>query len=313
MRVPAALLLLALLTACKPPHTSTSATKATPSLLEARGDFATHLTRRDHADDAAPQPPAGVFNAVSYTSPAGELAAYVTPPTGDGIKHPAIIWLFGGFSNGIGETAWEPAPATNDQSARAFHEAGIVMMYPSLRGGNKNPGVREGFYGEVNDVLAARDFLSRQPNVDPDRIYLGGHSTGGTLALLVAASSDRFRAVFSFGPVDEAVGYGQEVLPFDISDSKEADFRAPVKWLDSIHNPTFVFEGAEKSSNIGSLRVLAKACHNPIITFEPVSGVNHFSILAPVTHLLAKKILEDSGPAPSIKIDAKELQTAVKP
>jgi len=314
MRVLAALLLLPLLTACKPPHVSgTAAAKATPSLLEARGDFSTHLTRRERANGDLPEPPEAVFKVVHYTSPAGELAAYLTPPTADNAKHPAIIWLFGGFSNGIGETAWEPAPATNDQSASAFREAGIIMMYPSLRGGNKNPGVKEGFYGEVNDVLAARDFLSRQPNVDPDRIYLGGHSTGGTLALLAAASSDRFRTVFAFGPVDEVVSYGQDMLPFDIADSKESDFRAPIKWLDSIHNPTFVFEGGLKNGNIGPLRILAKANRNPLIHIEPVPGTDHFSVLAPITRLLAKKIIEDNGPAPAIRIDAKELEAAVKP
>ena len=75
------------------------------------------------------------------------------------------------------------------------------MMFPSLRGGNDNPGVREGFFGEVDDVLAAAEYLSKQAFVDPQRIYLGGHSTGGTLVLLVAECSGRFRAVFSFGPV----------------------------------------------------------------------------------------------------------------
>lgn len=55
------------------------------------------------------------------------------------------------------------------------------MMFPSLRGGNDNPGVKEGFLAEVDDVLAAADFLGKQNYVDPGRIYLGGHSTGGTL------------------------------------------------------------------------------------------------------------------------------------
>ena len=66
------------------------------------------------------------------------------------------------------------------------------MMFPSLRGGNDNPGNKEGFLGEVDDVLAAADFLSKQEFVDPNRIYLGGHSTGGTLVLLVAACSNKF-------------------------------------------------------------------------------------------------------------------------
>ena len=68
----------------------------------------------------------------------------------------------------------------------AYRRAGIVMMYPSLRGGNDNPGRREGFLGEVDDILAAAEYLARESYVDPGRIYLGGHSTGGTLAMLAA-------------------------------------------------------------------------------------------------------------------------------
>ena len=41
------------------------------------------------------------------------------------------------------------------------------MMFPSLRGGNDNPGAKEGFLGEVDDVIAAADFLAKQPYVDP--------------------------------------------------------------------------------------------------------------------------------------------------
>ena len=67
-------------------------------------------------------------------------------------------------------------------------------MFPSLRGGNDNPGRREGFFGEVDDILAATDYLARQPHVDPKRIYLGGHSTGGTMVMLVAESTDRYCA-----------------------------------------------------------------------------------------------------------------------
>lgn len=80
-------------------------------------------------------------------------------------------------------------------------------MSPSLRGGNTNPGVKEGFLGEVDDVLAAANYFEKQKYVDPKRIYLGGHSTGGTLVLLVSEGSPRFRAVFSFGPAGDVSGW----------------------------------------------------------------------------------------------------------
>jgi acetyl esterase/lipase len=281
------------------------------SLAEARKGFTTKLLVKRSGDEPVPLPPKALFNLVSYDSPAGTMAAYLSPAPGDGQRHPAIIWIFGGFGNGIGETAWDPAERKNDQSARAFREAGVIMMYPSMRGGNQNPGNQEAFYGEVDDVIAARDFLAKQDCVDPMRIYLAGHSTGGTMALLVAESTPQFRAVFAFGPVSDIRGYGQKVLPFDVHDANETRFRSPGLWLRSIKNPTFIFEGMNQPGNIGELKRLQNASQNPLIHFCPVSGVNHFSILAPITKLVAAKIVEDNSPTPGIDFSTDELDRAV--
>jgi len=281
-----------------------------PPLAEARRGFTTTLIRQQTIGEPVAAPPSALFRSVTYQSPIGNLAAYVSPSPKDGRKHPAIIWIVGGFDNSIGDFAWQPAPPENDQSASAFRLAGIVMMYPSLRGGNKNPGFLEGFYGEVDDVLGAAEFLARQDYVNPDRIYLGGHSTGGTLALLVAECTNRFRAVFAFGPVGDIRGYGQENLPFNISDRHEGDLRSPKKWLQSIQTRTFVFEGARRDSNIRELHSMSRASKNAQIHFHPVKGADHFSILAPVSRLIAAKILSDDSAAPNIAFASKELSEA---
>lgn len=283
------------------------------SLATARRGFVTQLSRRDRADEPVEQPSPKLFHVVKYRSPLGEMSAYLTPSPADGKKHPAIIWLFGGFGNGIDSTAWLKAPASNDQSASAFRDAGIVMMYPSLRGGNQNPGVVEGFYGEVDDVIAAGEFLAKQAHVDPQRIYLGGHSTGGTLALLVAEVTNRFRAVFAFGPVEDVRGYGAENLPFDLANSKEATLRSPARWLEGVAGRTFVIEGTDGRSNIDSLRGLARATRNPAIRFHPVKGGDHFSILAPVTRLVATRILQDTGLSCAISFTDAELTKCLNP
>jgi len=182
-----------------------------------------------------------------------------------------------------------------------------MMMYASLRGGNDNPGYIEGFYGEVDDVLAAAEYLAQQEGVDPERIYLGGHSTGGTLALLVAASTDRFRAIFSFGPTDDVGGYSSEYLPFDTSNRRELELRSPVKWLHAIQSPTFVFEGTESPGNIFALQALASASRNPLVYIHPVENADHFSVLAPVTRLVAQKILYDDIPNTTMLFTKREL------
>jgi len=322
-----ALITLFILAGCKPPRTETTvpllspddpvtpAASATnpvpesehePTLPEARRGFKTKLVRREADGSQVDKPPQGMFRRLRFDSPAGRLAAYLSPDPGDGKKHPAIIWIFGGFSNGIGATAWEEQPDKNDQSASAFRKAGVLMMYPSFRGGNDNPGYKEGFFGEVDDLLAARDYLANQEYVDPGRIYLGGHSTGGTMALLAAASSDKFRAVFSFGPVDDVTNYGDKRLPFDVNNKKEAGLRAPGRWLHSIQCPTFVFEG--RGGNIDSLENMARASDNAKVHFYPIDGRDHFAVLAPATRLIAAKILRDDGATTNITFNNNEVR-----
>ncbi|MGE3809330.1 MAG: alpha/beta hydrolase family protein, partial [Gemmataceae bacterium] len=127
------------------------------TLVEARRGFKTRLTRQER-DGTPPEKPARLFDLVHYDAAPGKLAAYLTPDPKDGTKHAAIIWITGGDCNTIGPV-WEDLPADNDQAASAYRKAGIVMMFPSLRGGNDNPGVKEGFLGEVDDVVAAAEFL----------------------------------------------------------------------------------------------------------------------------------------------------------
>jgi len=161
----------------------------------------------------------------------------------------------------------------------------------------------------VDDVLAAAKYLAQQPYVDPDRLYLGGHSTGGTLALLTAESTKRFRAVFAIGPVASATDYkGGVPLYFNQGDRRDVELRSPVRWLSCAEAPTFVFEGAQPPSNLTSLRILAKANGSPHIQFLEVPGLTHFSILAPLNDLIAHKIQQD---AKGLTFSAEELAQLV--
>jgi acetyl esterase/lipase len=276
------------------------------SLLEARRGFTTKLARQEQDKKAPATPPAQIFRVVRYDAPGGKHSAYLSPAPKDGKKHPVIIWITGGDCNGIDEGCWKDQPANNDQSACAYRKAGIPMMFPSLRGGNDSPGFKEGFFGEVDDVLAAADYLAKEDWVDPKRIYLGGHSTGGTLVFLVAASSDRFRAVFSFGPAHDVSRYPQEYTQFDTTNRKEVELRSPGRWLHSVQSPLFVFEGTVQG-NLDSLQTMQRASTNPKAHFYPVKGANHFSILAPVNRLIAGKIAGDEGAETNLTFTEQEL------
>lgn len=273
-------------------------------LAEARKPFTTQISY-DMDSQAMPIPPEAVFRKVTYPAPSGSLGAYLSPDPADGGKHPAIIWLTGGDCNSVGNV-WRRGADDDEETASAYREAGIVMMFPSLRGGNDNPGRHEGFYGEVDDVLAAFDYLSKQPYVDPTRIYLGGHSTGGTLALLTAEVKNPFRAVFAFGPVSDIRRYGRDLFPVNLNeyDSKEIELRSPGTWLASTKGRVYIIEGAEQPSNASSFEDMEKRLENMGSKGPPHGSLemilvpmkNHYSVLAPENKQIAASILRD-GPA----------------
>lgn len=303
------LLLFAALAACsKSPSAAVAGDGA--DLTAARAAAPTRLRDKTRDGSPVPAPPPGVLELVRYRAEPGELAAYLTPRPAQPGKHAAIVWITGGDSNTLGDV-WSPQSRDNDQSADAFREAGLVVMYPSLRGGNDNPGVREGFYGEVRDVLAAADYLAKLDYVDPQRIYLGGHSTGGTLALLVAQSDARFRAVFAFGPVADVSGYGGRFVPVSLDQTEEIRLRSPGYWLASIRSPVFAFEG-DHDANTDDLETMRKANRNPLAHWYVVPHADHFSVLAPTSELIARKIQADTGARGAIAFDPAELENLLR-
>jgi acetyl esterase/lipase len=262
------------------------------TLREARQAFTTTISHRSERPLPLPTPPSHLFVRTDVSSTVGTLPAFITPDPRDGRRHPAILWLTGGDSNSLDEF-WTPGPASHDESASAYRNAGVVMMFPTLRGGNQNPGSHEYLYGEVNDVIAAAEHLSRQPYVDPEQIYLGGHSTGGTLALLTAEMSDRFKAVFAFGPVADADRYSMSsIIPVSLRgpDDRERRLRSPGYWLADITTPTWLIEGRSRPGNIDEVEEMCAATRNPAVHCIRASGVDHFSVLARVNGVIAGRL-----------------------
>lgn len=238
---------------------------------------------------AMPKPPVQMFVPMSYQSGNLSLKAFVSPSPGDGKKLPLMVWLTGGDSNSL-DDFWTEGTAANDQSASAFRKAGMVMLFPTLRGGNDNPGQREYFWGEVQDVAAAILEAAQLPYVDPTRIYLGGHSTGATLALLTATAGLPVQGVFAFGPVDEISGYDWPVK-WSLVSADEKRMRSPMYWMHAIKSPTWIIEGSKRPSNINSLDNLCAARKSEQVHCVSVQGADHFSVLQPITRKIASQLV----------------------
>lgn len=281
-------------------------------LMEARKGFSSlHFPSRIKADGPPDMPPGNVFRLIRYQSPAGKMAAYLTPPpAGKQTRRPAILWIKGGWG-GIGSFLWE---ADSGQSPIAFCEAGYVVMCPSFRGENDNPGRIEAFYGEVDDVLAAYDYLAALPYVDPQRIYIAGHSTGGTLAELTAMASGKPRAVFSFGGRLDSRGYLRlkgmlGAMPFNWLNNTEIRLRNPVEFAASIKVPLYYFEGEEYADDeeFSLMRQRAEQFHKPYSGYI-VRGADHFNYLPIATYWLAETLRDDRGEKFSAPVQPAGLQ-----
>ena len=108
------------------------------------------------------------------------------------------------------------------------------------------------------------------------------------MALLAAALTDQFRAVFAFGPVADPQVYGANYTLHDSSIELENTLRAPINFINLIKSPTYVIEGTK--GNIDSLRKLQNASKNKKVFFLPIEGASHFETLAPVNQFIAKQI-----------------------
>lgn len=160
-------------------------------------------------------------------------------PVRPGEKKPAVLFLHGGFA--FGEEDWN--------QTQPFRDEGYVVLIPLLRGENGQPGSYSMFFHEVDDVLAAAEVLAARPDVDPQRIYVAGHSAGGTLAMLAAMASDRFAAAASVSGSPDQVVWSRtqpDAIPFDPENRSEFAIRSPLAWPKSFRCPIRLYYGDEE-------------------------------------------------------------------
>ena len=116
---------------------------------------------------------------VSFQSGEATLAGTLLLPAAPG-RHPAVIFVHGSGPEG----RW-----ANRYLAQKMAEAGVVALIYDKRGVGASTGDWKGagFDTLAGDAEAGVKLLRAQPEVDPTRVGLYGHSQGATFAPLVAA------------------------------------------------------------------------------------------------------------------------------
>jgi dienelactone hydrolase len=210
-----------------------------------RSGFRTKLLRQGPAPEqvcAVGKAPENVSEVI-FPSGSLRLRAWISrPATKDIRKYPAVLFLHGGFCFDFSD--W--------QVTQAFRDAGFVVMIPILRGEQGQPGNFSMFYDEVDDVVSAAEYLRNQRNVRGDRLYLAGHSTGGTLTMLTAMAYTHLAAAASFSGSPDSVGYTRYALvsggliPFDYADPMELQVRSARVYAASFKCPVRIYYGADE-------------------------------------------------------------------
>ncbi len=147
------------------------------------------------------------------TLPGGVDATLNLPEGAEG-DAPAVLMLHG-FGSSKDEVG-----AMYAREAAALAERGIASLRLSFRGFGKSDGDTGAstIDGQVEDALAAAEFLQSLEGVDPERLGLLGFSLGGGVAVLAAARHpDGFEALATWSSVgdfdtDMKASLGQETF-----------------------------------------------------------------------------------------------------
>lgn len=249
------------------------------SLRELRASFKTDLRvtgPAPHKGEAPDLP--GAWN---YPS-SGELSlqASLQFPEGDG-PFPAVVYCHGGFS----------LDRQDIRHTEALLKAGFAVYAPTWRGENGNPGAYELCYGEAADCVAAMEYLARREDIDPESIFLAGHSLGAINAMLAAELSSRPRGAVAIGGMLDM--YSLHVwqpkkfldeIPFDTTDEQEDLLRSPAKFLADLTCPLRVVYGDdefEPAREQGKALAAAAAKLGKQVEYVELKGANHSTSLQP--------------------------------
>ena len=146
------------------------------------------------------------FSKVKYRSRAGDmdvLAYLFTPLAKRGARgHAAMVWVHGGVHGDWNEAM---LPFVKEAVQR-----GYVIITPDYRGSNGYGAAHYNAidYGgkELDDVMAAYDYLKTLPYVDPERVGIMGWSHGGFITShLVMREETPFKAGAAIVPVTNLV------------------------------------------------------------------------------------------------------------
>ena len=199
-------------------------------------------------------------------------------------KHPVLVYLHGGFA----------LDNEDIKSCKTFTDKGYIVFAPSFRGENGNPGYHELFMGEVDDAIAAINWIADQTYVDKDRIYVFGHSVGSAISLELSLFRNLpIKISGGNSGIYERNNYKfwdskDQSVPFDLTNEEELRFREPLYQISTLMSRDhYLFVGLE--DGFQTLNKNIQPHKSPRLKVLPVKG-DHFDSLVPSIREFARII-----------------------
>lgn len=168
------------------------------------------------------------MNSSDITIPSGVLELRGTLATGGSTPGPAALLISGSGPIDRDSNAKRLKLGVMGQFAARLSEAGITSLRYDKRGVAQSQGeyLAAGMHDNIADARAALDVLRARPEVDPDRIFVVGHSEGALIASELGATPGLAGVVLLAG----AARNGKEILRWQAG-RVAATLPKPVKWI----------------------------------------------------------------------------------
>jgi len=270
-----------------------------------------------------------------------ELVGTLTVPKGRAGSHPAAVMITGSGGQDRDENLWPLVPTYRPfrDVADRLGQSGIAVLRVDDRGVGASGGRRDSatMLDYAADLRAQLAWLRSRPEIDPRRIALIGHSEGGVVGPMVAATDSLVAAVVILAgtaknglevlkdqvslPFASATGLTPEqrteLIAQAIADLERdstaarqpwmAHFRAydPLPTARQVRQPVLILHGAlDRQVTVGQADTIAQAMRdagNTDVTVRIFDGLNHLFLVAP----------GDGSPVEYATIQDTELPTAV--
>jgi dipeptidyl aminopeptidase/acylaminoacyl peptidase len=202
----------------------------------------------------------GKVESVEWTNEGFNVQSWLVPPSKvePGKKYPMVVLIHGGPSS-VTTSDWPASFGMSRAIIAALSVRGYYVLLPNPRGSYgqgeefTRANVKDFGHGDLRDMVAGLDVVTKKQPIDPARLGVTGWSYGGFMTMWTVTQTNRFRAaVAGAGIANWQSYYGQNLIdqwmiPFFgasvYDDPAVYEKSSPIRFIKNVKTPTLVIAG----------------------------------------------------------------------